>query len=48
MFQFSRDNRLNTFYWVAGSLGYALSGELDKEQLMAMATTSHEQLRLDI
>ena len=48
MFQFSRDNKLNTFYWLEGSLGYALSGELDKEQLMTLATSSHAQLSLDI
>lgn len=48
MFRFNRDNKLNTFYWLEGELGYALSGELDEKQLMAMAKTSYEQLSLDI
>lgn len=48
MFQFTRDKQLNTFYWIEGSLGYALSGELDKAVLMAMAKTTYQQLSLDI
>lgn len=44
LFQFTRDNNLNAFYWIEGDLGYALSGELDKQQLMAMAKSSYHQL----
>ena len=44
MFQFSRDKNVNAFYWIEGELGYALSGELEKQQLMAMAKTSFHQL----
>lgn len=48
MFRFTRDKQLNTFYWIEGSLGYALSGELDKEALMAMAKSTYQQLNRDI
>jgi len=48
MFQFARGNRLTTFYWVEGSLGYALSGELDKVALLTMARTTYQQLSLDV
>jgi len=48
LFQFTHVDGLNSFYWIEGSLGYALSGEVDKQSLMAMAKTSYEQLGLDI
>ena len=48
MFRFTQDKLLNTFYWIEGPLGYALSGELDKASLMAMAKSSYEQLSLNI
>ncbi len=48
MFQFTQDKQLNTFYWIEGTLGYALSGELNKDVLMAMARTSYQQLNLNI
>lgn len=47
MFQFTRDGELNTFYWIEGSLGYALSGELDRQVLMSMAETTYRQLSPD-
>ncbi len=46
LFRFTNNNNLNTFYWIEKSLGYALSGELDKRMLMAMAKTTYEQLGL--
>lgn len=48
LFRFTNNNKLNTFYWIEESLGYALSGELDKSMLMSMAKTTHEQLGLKI
>ena len=47
-FQFVSDHKLNTFYWLEGELGYALSGALDKAQLRVMARTSQAQLSLNI
>ena len=48
MFRFTHEKQLNTFYWIEGSLGYALSGELNKDELMAMARSSYAQLKLHI
>ena len=48
MFQFTRSDRINTFYWLEGELGYALSGELEKEELMSMARTTYQQLIQDM
>jgi len=43
-FRYARQDRLHVFYWTDGSLGYALSGEIDKETLLAVATAVYEQL----
>lgn len=48
IFQFTRSGSINTFYWIDGELGYALSGELAREDLMSMATTTYQQLAKDI
>lgn len=47
-FQLSRQGNINTFYWIEGKLGYALSGELARDKLMAMARTSYRQLKQHI
>ena len=44
MFQFKRGDQINTFYWIEGDLGYALSGDLAREELMGLAKSSYEQL----
>jgi anti-sigma factor RsiW len=43
-FRYSRDNGVSVFYWVDGSLGYALSGELPKSDLLGVATAVYKQL----
>jgi anti-sigma factor RsiW len=43
-FRFSQEDRVSVFYWVDGKLGYALSSELPKERLLAVATTVYQQL----
>lgn len=48
MFRFTNSESINTFYWIEGELGYALSGELAREDLIAMATASYQQLHPDI
>lgn len=48
MFQFTRENNINTFYWIEDSLGYALSGALSKQDLMLMAKSTYQQLNTDI
>ena len=43
-FQYARDGSLGTFYWIDGPMGYALSGELSQEQLLAIAEAVYRQL----
>lgn len=43
-FRYSRENGVSVFYWVDGSLGYALSGELPKSDLLGVATAVYKQL----
>lgn len=45
MFQFSRRNEINTFYWIEGEVGYAVSGSLAREELMGVAHTSYQQIQ---
>ncbi len=43
-FRFSQEGRVAVFYWIDGSLGYALSSELDKATLLKVATSVYQQL----
>jgi anti-sigma factor RsiW len=43
-FRYARQDGLHVFYWADGPLGYALSGEIDKESLLKVATAVYEQL----
>lgn len=43
-FRFSEQGALRVFHWVDGSLGYALSGELDRDELLSIATRVHRQI----
>ncbi len=43
-FRFTRENGVSVFYWVDGSLGYALSGDLPKQDLLGVATAVYKQL----
>ena len=43
-FQFTSKDRVNTFYWIDGELGYALSGEIEKTQLSEIARAVEAQL----
>ena len=43
-FRFSNNGRLGVFYWIDGGFGYALSGELARDALMAVADSVHQQL----
>lgn len=42
-FRYNKENDVSTFYWIEGQLGYALSGELDREQLLQVAETVYRQ-----
>ncbi|MDH5444448.1 MAG: anti-sigma factor [Gammaproteobacteria bacterium] len=47
MFQFSNTGSVNTFYWIEGELGYALSGEMERSELLTMARSTYQQLNID-
>lgn len=43
-FRFAREGELSVFYWIDGPFGYALSGNLDKAALAAVANAVYAQL----
>ncbi len=43
-FRYSREGGVSVFYWVDGPLGYALSGELDRERLLGVAEVVYRDL----
>jgi anti-sigma factor RsiW len=43
-FRFAQENKVGVFYWIDRDLGYALSGEIDKQELLRIATTVYRQL----
>ncbi|MFM9970648.1 MAG: anti-sigma factor family protein [Burkholderiales bacterium] len=43
-FRFSQEDRVSVFYWIDGKNGYALSGEIGREQLLGIANVVYQQL----
>jgi anti-sigma factor RsiW len=43
-FRFAQENNVGVFYWLDRKLGYALSGEVEKSELLRVATTVYRQL----
>lgn len=43
-FRFIQEGRIGVFYWLDGTLGYALSGEAPRERLLAVAEAAYRQL----
>jgi anti-sigma factor RsiW len=43
-FRFSQEDRVSVFYWVDGNFGYALSGEVKRDQLLQVAEVVYKQL----
>jgi len=43
-FRFAKENNVAVFYWLDGKLGYALSAEIDKAELLRVATAVYRQL----
>jgi anti-sigma factor RsiW len=43
-FRYAREDGVGVFYWVDGSFGYALSGRIDRERMLAAAQASYRQL----
>lgn len=44
-FRYAREGRVGVFYWIDGSVAYALSSEGDKDELLALANAAHRQLK---
>ncbi|MGM9426359.1 anti-sigma factor family protein [Hydrogenophaga sp. MI9] len=44
-FRFTRTGETDTFYWVEDRMGYALSGNLPRDTLAALADVAYRQLR---
>lgn len=47
-FRFVQQGSVNTFYWVEGDWGYALSGELSRNQLLRIAQAIHGHLSVKL
>lgn len=43
-FRFAQENNISVFYWLDRKLGYALSGEINKTELLNVATAVYRQL----
>ncbi len=43
-FRFSQEDKISVFYWIDGTLGYALSAEMDRARLLIVATAVYRQL----
>jgi anti-sigma factor RsiW len=43
-FRFSQEDRVSVFYWVDRDFGYALSGEVKRDQLLKVADVVYKQL----
>ena len=43
-FRFAQDGNVRVFYWIDRRLGYALSGEIDKSELLRVANTVYRHL----
>jgi anti-sigma factor RsiW len=43
-FRFAQENKVGVFYWLDNKLGYALSGEIEKAELLRVATVVYRQL----
>lgn len=43
-FRFSQEGGVSVFYWIDGRYGYALSGELPRDQLLSVANAVYQEL----
>lgn len=43
-FRYTRERGISVFYWVDGKFGYAISGEIDKDDLLRVAQVIYRQL----
>ncbi|MEO8559590.1 MAG: anti-sigma factor [Rhodospirillales bacterium] len=45
-FQFRQADGVSTFFWIDNGLGYAMSGEIERDKLLALAREVYRQLEL--
>lgn len=45
-FRYALEGKIGVFYWLDGRSGYALSGELPRDQLLRIAEAAYKQLNL--
>jgi anti-sigma factor RsiW len=43
-FRFAQQGATNVFYWIDGPLGYALAGDIGRDELSSLSTTIYRQL----
>ena len=43
-FRYAREGELHVFYWIDRTLGYALAGDMGKDEMLRIARTVYEQL----
>ncbi|MDE2088470.1 MAG: anti-sigma factor [Gammaproteobacteria bacterium] len=43
-FRYAREDGVSVFYWIDGAMGYALTGQIGKEQLLRAAKSVYQQL----
>jgi anti-sigma factor RsiW len=43
-FRFAQEGKTAVFYWIDGPFGYALAGEVSKDELAALAQLVYQQL----
>jgi anti-sigma factor RsiW len=43
-FQYSQEGKVSTFYWLDDQLSYALSGDIERDKLLAIARETYRQL----
>ena len=43
-FRYTQERGVSVFYWLDGKFGYALSGEVDKAELLRIAKVVYQQL----
>ena len=43
-FRYAQERGISVFYWLDGKFGYALSGEIDKTELLRVAKVVYQQL----
>jgi anti-sigma factor RsiW len=43
-FRYAREGELHVFYWIDRTLGYALAGDMGKDEMLRIARAVYEQL----